>query len=265
VRRVPPPGHLRRAVALALCAPALAVLAACSGGGDVDDPAVGANTRPTAPGGAVPGQASLSAARGEARALADRAVALMSGTSYRLTGTTTVAGDTTTLDIRVSRARDAVQTTTGPAGRQERIKVGGELYVDVESMITGMGADGATVPADLRGAYLRTDPRALDDRALDPFAGGFGADAGDITKGAVVQVDGKDTWPLSVTGADGATTTMYVLAQGDPYAVRLTVTGEDPMDVTVTDIGADVTVTAPDPGRVIDQATLRRRLAAGTG
>jgi hypothetical protein len=248
---------------------AFASLTACSGGGAGDAEAV-SRTGPGAPGGRGPAPGSVIEGTQSAapdtrppgvlsgRELADRAVQLMAATSYKLTGSTGAGADAVTLTIAVSKQRDAVQTVTGAEVKQELIRVGGVAYTNVESVIGA--TPGAPIPASLRGMYLRADGQQLDPKLVDPFAGTF-AGAVDVAKGAETQLDGKNVWPLTVTSADGSATTMFVMAAGDPFPIRITATGGAPLDLKVSDFGADVVVAAPPADRVVDQATLQQRLA----
>lgn len=250
---------------------ALGGLTACSGD-DVDDASVNSKSGPSgpggkgpAPGGVLPGQQSPGApdtrppAELSGRELADRSVQLMAATSYKLTGRFGAGAESATLTIDVGKQRDVRQTVTRADIKQELIRVGGVVYTNVESVIGA--SPGATVPASLRGSYLKTDGQQLDPKLVDPFAGSFGADAGQVVKGAQTEVDGKGVWPLTITSADGTTTTMYVMAAGEPYPIKLTVTGADPVELKVSDFGTDVGVAAPPPDRVVDEATLQQRLA----
>lgn len=260
----------------AACAAAVAFAfigtTACSGD-NVDDAQVSSANGASAPGGKAPSPGELlpgqSAPAGpdtrppadlSGRELADRAVQLMAATSYKLSGTSGSGPDAATMTIEVTRQRDAVQTVTRADLRQQLIRVGGVVYTNVESVVGT--TPGAVVPASLRGTYLKADGQQLDAKLVDPFTGTF-AGPGDVAKGAVTQVDGKDVWPLTVRSADGATTTMYVMSAGDPYPIRLTVAGADPLDLKVSDFGADVRVGAPPADLVVDQATLQQRMAAG--
>ncbi|WP_436773517.1 hypothetical protein [Yinghuangia sp. YIM S09857] len=267
------PRLLPTAAAVTAVVLALGGLTACSGD-DVDDATVDSKSGPSgpggrgpAPGGVLPGQqtpAAPPAAKPPAdmngRELADRAVQLMAATSYRLTGRFGSGADAATLTIDVGKQRDVRQTVTRPDVSQELIRVSGVVYSNVESVIGA--TPGATIPANLRGTYLKTDGGQLDPKLVDPFAGSFGADAGEVAKGEQTQIDGKGVWPLTIKSADGATTTMYVMAGGDPYPIKLTVTGADPVDLKVSDFGADVAVAAPPADRVVDEATLQQRMAA---
>ncbi|MEU8137884.1 hypothetical protein [Streptodolium elevatio] len=275
--------RLPRSVATAAAVTAAAVLAlggltACAGD-DVDDPTVDSKSGPgrpggtgPAPGGVLPGQETANPAAPppakppaemSGRELADRAVQLMAATSYRLTGQFGTGADAATLSIEVGKLRDVRQIVTRADVKQELIRVGGVVYTNVESVIGS--TPGVTVPANLRGTYLKTDGQQLDPKLVDPFAGSFGADAGEVVKGQQTQIDGKGVWPLTIKSADGATTTMYVMAAGDPYPIRLTGTGADPVDLKVSDFGAEVGVAAPPAERIVDEATLQQRMAAAGG
>lgn len=270
----PVPTTVTGAVAVVL---AFAGLTACSGG-DVEDAKVGAQSGPSRPGGTGPAPggvlpddapsktaapappAGKPAAELTGRELADRAVQLMAATSYRLSGVSGTGPDAATLSILVSKQRDAVQTVTRPDLKQELIRVGGVVYTNIESVVGGPGTP--PLPPSLRGTYFKAEGQQLDPMLVDPFAGTFGAGSGEVAKGEVIQVDGKGVWPLTVRSSDGGTTTMYVMAAGDPYPIKLTVGGADPLDLKVSDFGADVPVSAPAPDRVVDQATLQQRMAA---
>ncbi|MCF2529880.1 hypothetical protein [Yinghuangia soli] len=248
---------------------AFASLTACSGGA-AENPEAVSRTGPGAPGGTAPAPGSIiDGTKGavpdtrppgalSGRELADRAVQLMAATSYKLTGSSGAGADAVTLTIEVSKQRDAVQTVAGVEVKQELIRVGGVVYTNVESVIGA--TPGAQIPASLRGMYLKADGQQLDPKLVDPFAGTF-AGAVDVAKGAETQVDGKNVWPLTVKSADGSTTTMFVMASGDPFPIRMTVAGGAPLDLKVSDFGADVRVVAPPADRVLDQAALQQRLA----
>ncbi|MDI2131027.1 hypothetical protein [Yinghuangia seranimata] len=262
----------RLSVSAAAAVLAFGALTAC-GGGDASDASVDGKSNPSAPGGKAPGPGQVLPGKSSGapdarppaelsgRELADRAVQLMAATSYTLTGKIGAGGDAATVTIKVNKQRDAIQTVARPDMTQELIRVGGTVYANIESVVGP--TPGATLPPSLRGTYLKTDGGQLDPKLVDPFAGTFTAGSGEVAKGDVVQVDGKGVWPVSVKSADGATTTMYVMAAGDPYPIKLTVSGGDPLDLKVSDFGADVTVNAPGAAQVIDQATLQQRMTQG--
>lgn len=268
--RLPHPVARRAAAGATAFVLALAALTACSGG-SASDPEEAGRTGPGAPGGKAPSAGGVlpNESPGAAdnrppgelsgRELADRAVQLMAATSYKLTGRLGAGGDAADVTVEVTKQRDARQTVAGADVRQVLIRVGGTVYTNVESIVGPTAAP--SLPADLRGRFVKTDGQQLDAKLVDPFAGTFGAGSGDVAKGAVEQVDGKGVWPLTVKSADGATTTMYVMAAGDPYPIKITVAGGDPLDLKVGDFGADVAVAAPSPDLVLDQAALQRALA----
>ncbi|MFD7701710.1 hypothetical protein [Streptomyces caelestis] len=78
------------------------------------------------------------------------------------------------------------------------------------------------------------------------------ASGGSTTREADATVNGRPVAVLSDT-----TTTVYVAKKGKPYALRITTTGDEPTDVTLTDYDKPVDTTPPPPDQVLDPTTLR--------
>jgi hypothetical protein len=82
------------------------------------------------------------------------------------------------------------------------------------------------------------------------------ASGGSTVREADTTVNGRPVAVLSDTTTT-ETTTVYVAKEGKPYALRITITGNEPIDVTLTDYDKPVDTTPPPSDQILDPTTLR--------
>jgi hypothetical protein len=172
--------------------------------------------RPTSGGNGIAGKSS-----NEILTAAEQA--LESAQSVRLKGTLTDSGETTKLNLRVSRTA-AKGSITAPEGGKtytiDVIKTGGRFYMHAPAMFRAVG--GAAAASVIGNRWVLVPKGDKDFKEFESLvnirslAKELFTPDGEVTKGKQTVIDGTP-----VIGLDGADGTLYVATTGRPYPVKL--------------------------------------------
>jgi hypothetical protein len=210
-----------------------------------------AATPTTAP--ADNGIAALSATEIAAKA----ATALQNAPSVHIKGSITSEGETTTIDIKMSK-HDGVGTISISGSTIEITKVSGDVYLKADANFwkNFAGDKGDLVATLLQGKYLKA---STSDENLGALASFFDTSellkaTGTLSKGETKVVNGLNAIAVIDNDATGGGT-LWVATQGEPYPLRMEATsGGGALDFT--DYGTAVEVKTPPADQVIDLAQL---------
>lgn len=173
--------------------------------------------------------------------------------TVRLTGTVVSGGQTYRLDMRL-RENGGVGEVTTKGDTFQLLRVGDDLYLKAGADFYGTDSkDSQAAAAKLSGKFVKVPP---GDPAYRQFSGFTDKKVllGDlfVLDGALQVGDHRkvgDTRTIEVTGSKGGS--LDVSLKGTPYPLRYQRAG-DAGTLTLSDWGADFTLTAPAKSQVVD-------------
>ena len=245
----------RRVAVMILSAAALGTGALAGCGGSDPKPPPAAPTSSTA---VTSTLAGLSADQ----VLAKTKAAAQSAKSVRVKGEINQSGQTITIDLKLTGVARGSGTLKLDGGRIDIIRLGNDIYFKADAKTLGQTvAQGDPKLIKLiAGRYIKA---SVDTPGFENFAGLL--DLVEFAKGVlspdgtISRTDGKPIGGVPTVGlkdndtADGGT--LYVSDQGEPYPLQIEpATGSGV--VTMSDWNADVTITPPPSGEVIDAKSL---------
>ncbi|MEU6670415.1 hypothetical protein [Streptomyces sp. NPDC046727] len=251
----------------ALCATAVMTLTAC--GGDKKDDSKGAGNSATAspsPTKSAKPFEGLTAAQISEKAR----VAMTELKSFKGKGNMRSDGEQVTFDFAVAKKGSCQGTFTSGGASAGFREVGGATYMKGdEKFWQQMGSEDGSSSEDtkalvelLKGRWFKVPAEQAKEDDKFPFCdidGMFEKDEKDsrLTRGADTEVNGKPA--VTLTGKDGAETmTLLVSAEGEPYALRMTVEGgKEPGSFDFSAFNEPVTVTPPAADEIVDLEKLK--------
>lgn len=218
----------------------------------------GASTPAAATTSAAPADNGVSALSAE-QILARAKSALGAADAVHVAGSGSDEGTAVKLDMRYG-ADGAVGTFFVNGQRLDLLRVADDVYVKGSTSFWTTFAD-ASVGKLLGGKYVKTtttDARfkdLADFTDLTAAADGFLEPDGAISKGATTMIAGQPAIGLVSKGATGGT--LYIATTGRPYPLAIEDDAKSTgQELTFTEYGKPVTVTAPPAAQIVDADTL---------
>ncbi|MBT2482733.1 hypothetical protein, partial [Streptomyces sp. ISL-94] len=172
-------------------------------------------------------------------------------------------GLTGTLDLTFVRM-DCAGTLTGDGlGRTEIHATTKVVHAKRDAaawraVLNGTKAQEDAVVERVADRWVRLDAEHEDARALtygcgleNPMILLKELETPGITRGAAATVDGQPAITLTYPGPEGGTVTEYVAAQGRPYLLRRTETGQEQSDITYFDFETITQIRPPADSEVV--------------
>ncbi|MGC0420975.1 hypothetical protein [Embleya sp. AB8] len=191
--------------------------------------------------------------------LTNEAVAALQGEDFKLTGDMVQDASRADFDVCVHAGRELQGTMTIRDTKAEITVVGGKLYLRGDEAFwrkTGAWTKLTQAQIDKRAASFAGKQlmKTVDDN--DPLES-IGSIFGDpkqntFDKGTTSEVDGKRVVALQAADSDQNTRTIYVLAEGKPYPVKVTHDGPNPVRLTLTPSKQSCTPVAPPADQTIN-------------
>ncbi|MEU9243433.1 hypothetical protein [Streptomyces sp. NPDC048385] len=191
--------------------------------------------------------------------------------SFEVKGAMTVQGKEMTFDVAVAGKGNCLGTFTREGAAADLRWVGDHTYMKADKKFwqqtareEGSSPEEANALTELLAGHWFKAPvgsgEADDEFPFCDAATIFTKDKkeGPLARGAETEVNG--THVVTLTGKDGAATqTLFVSAEGDPYALRMTEEGgKEPGTLDFSAFNKPVTVTPPPAGEVVDLKKLQK-------
>ena len=204
-------------------------------------------------------QARDYAAHPAASIATDARTAMRSLGSMHVAGQISQGGNTVSVDLSVSDQGECTGTIGVDAGSIELRRIGGHAWYKADDAFWRVEAPGqaAEIASKVNGRWVPLTGELASLQAfcsIDSITDQMLSSSASVKTGGAAMVGARPTVLLTATHG-GNTTTAYVVAAKPHYVLRMTRGTQG--ELTFSDFGEKVTVTAPDPRDVVDLKDLK--------
>ncbi|MEW1614994.1 MULTISPECIES: hypothetical protein [unclassified Streptomyces] len=195
---------------------------------------------------------------------ADAVKATRDAKSLRVSGNARQpGGNEIGIDFHVDEQDRCTGTMTGEGAQADVLQVGQQVYVRGDEKFwrnTLLGKPGTdAVVGKLQGKWVKSEPGKsgtegmCDKQALLASLDSDKSERKGMKKGGTTEIDGRSALALEKKQPGGEKITMYVATEGEPYILKaVTVGGDAPGEVVLSDFDKKVDVQEPAGGDVVD-------------